>query len=184
MRKMTLVAGSLVLLPLILSRGLVFGQDTLGPSPTLDDLRVEIVRLDRIVADQERRIEELEKTPPAQPGLAGPNGPARGRGSADQERRISELEKTVRQLQAALAPVPKRIPSPTPQWLTPVNWGFIKPDMSEKQVTDLLGPATRITSVVDVRILYYQPDSKSTTPLHGSVTLKDDRVIALEPPDF
>jgi hypothetical protein len=173
---MMLVAGQLAL-----ACGLVFGQDEPVRAPSLDDLRAEIAQLTRIIADQERRLEDLEKAPGQQPA---PPGPARRANTADQERRISELERTVRQLQAALAPPPKRIPAPTPLWLMPVNWGFIKREMSEAQVVELLGPPTRIQSVVDVRILYYHPDAKSTTQLHGSVTFKDDRVIASEPPDF
>lgn len=176
MRFMMIGAGQLVL-----ACGFVFGQDAPVKEPSVDDLRDQIAQLTRIVADQERRLENLEKAPVAQPG---PVGPGRRSNTVDQERRISDLEKTVRQLQAALAPTPKRIPSPTPLWLTPVNWGFVKKDMSEEHVVELLGPPARIQSVMDVRILYYQPDAKSTTLLHGSVTLKDDRVIALEPPDF
>ncbi len=175
MRLMMIGAGQLAL-----ACGFVFGQDAPVKEQSVDDLRDQIAQLSRIVADQERRIEDLEKAPAA----PGPVGPGRRVNTVDQERRISELEKTVRQLQAALAPAPKRIPSPTPLWLMPVNWGFVKRDMSEEHVVELLGPPARIQSVMDVRILYYQPDAKSTTPLHGSVTLKDDRVIALEPPDF
>jgi hypothetical protein len=167
--------------PLALVCGLAFGQDLPAGEPSLDELKAEVAQLTRVVADQERRLEDLENAPVAQPG---PPGRARRAGTSDQERRISELEKTVRQLQAALAPQPKRIPSPTPLWQMPVNWGFVKKEMSEANVVELLGPPARIQSVVDVRILYYQPDAKSTTPLHGSVTLKDDRVVALEPPDF
>lgn len=167
---------------LILTCRFAFGQDAPAREPSIDDLKTEIEQLGRIIAEQERRIEDLEKTPAAQPGLAG--AARRGGGTADQERRISELEKTVRQLQAALAPQPKRIPSPTPLWLMPVNWGFVKREMSEAHVVELLGPPARIQAVMDVRILYYQADAKSTSPLHGSVTLKDDRVIVLEPPDF
>jgi len=175
-RRMMLGTGQLALVC-----GLVFGQDEPVREPTLDDLRAEIAQLTRIIAAQERRLEDLEKAPGPQ---TGPPGPARRANTADQERRISELEKTVRQLQAALAPPPKRIPSPTPLWLMPVNWGSIKKEISEAQVVELLGPPAQIQSVVDVRILYYHADAKSTTPLHGSVTLKDDRVIASEPPDF
>ena len=104
---------------------------------------------------------------------------------ADQERRIAALEKTVKALQAAaVPPVPKRIPSPTPEWRVAANWAHIKKGMSEAQVVELLGPPTRTISVVDMRTLYYQPDAKGGTTLHGSVTLMDDRVTASEPPDF
>jgi outer membrane protein assembly factor BamE (lipoprotein component of BamABCDE complex) len=104
---------------------------------------------------------------------------------ADQERRIAALEKTVKALQAATAsPVPKRIPSPTPEWRVAANWAHIKKGMSEAQVVDLLGPPTRVISVVDTRTLYYQPDAKTGGTPNGSVTLMDDRVTALAPPDF
>lgn len=130
----------------------------LGQEPTLDsrvdELRAEVARLSRTIADQERRL-------------------------ATQERRIASLEKAVRVLpqSAALAP-------PKPDWHAALNWALIRDGMPEKQVVDLLGPPTRVESVVDVRTLYYQPDPKATSKLHGSVTLKDDRVIASEAPDF
>ena len=66
----------------------------------------------------------------------------------------------------------------------PVNWGRLKAGLSEAQVVELLGPPTRVQSVVDTRTLYYEPDRKSTSTIHGSVILMDDRVIAVEPPDF
>jgi hypothetical protein len=164
----TFIGGGL----LILTCGFAVAQD--GRDPRLDELRAEIAQLGRIISDQDKRLEDLEKGQSAQ----------LRRTITDQERRIADLEKTVRTLQAALAPPPHRIPSPIPVWTQPLNWGRLKAGMSEAQVTELLGPPTRVSSVVDKRTLYYQPDAKSTSPLHGMVTLVDDRVTAVEPPDF
>lgn len=104
--------------------------------------------------------------------------------TADQDKRIADLEKTVKMLQALLVPVPKPIPAPTPAWTSASNWNLIKAGMSEAQVVDLLGPATRVQSVTDSRTLFYEPDPRSSSTLSGSVTLKDDRVIAMSPPAF
>jgi hypothetical protein len=103
---------------------------------------------------------------------------------ADQERRIAELEKMVKALQAVAAPVPAAIPAPTPPWQQASNWILIKKGMSEAQVVEILGPPTRVDSSIDVRTLLYQPDSRSTSTLNGSVTLTDDRVTASKPPAF
>jgi hypothetical protein len=103
---------------------------------------------------------------------------------ADQEQRIAELEKAVRALQTVAAPVPERIPAPTPAWHLASNWNLIKTGMSEAQVVEILGPPTLEETDTDLRNLYYQPDPRSTTTLNGSVTLKDDRVTAMAPPAF
>jgi hypothetical protein len=103
---------------------------------------------------------------------------------ADQGRRIAELEKNVMALQAIAAPVPTAIPAPKPPWHLASNWILIKKGMSEAQVVEILGPPTRVDSSIDVRTLLYQPDSRSTSTLNGSVTLTDDRVTASKPPAF
>lgn len=157
------------LLMVTVACGFAFAQD-----PRIDDLKAEINQLTRIIADQDKRLADLEK---------GQAGQLR-RTISDQERRIAELEKTVKAIEAELIPPPRRIPSTTPAWHQPVSWGRLKAGMSEAQVVELLGPPTRVLSVEDRRTLYYQPDAKSTSPLHGTVTLLDDRVIAVEPPDF
>jgi hypothetical protein len=103
---------------------------------------------------------------------------------ADQEQRIAELERMVKALQPVAAPVPTTIPTPIPPWHLAPNWILIKKGMSEAQVVEFLGPPTSVDSTVDVRTLFYQPDSRATTPLNGTVTLTDDRVTALMPPAF
>jgi len=103
---------------------------------------------------------------------------------AEEGRRIAELEKVVKALQAATNPAPAPIPSPTPQWQSASNWRQIKKGMSEAQVVDILGPPTRVDASIDVRTLVYQPDSRSTLTINGSVTLTDDRVTAMKPPAF
>lgn len=103
---------------------------------------------------------------------------------ADQERRIAALEKMVKALQAVAAPVPTAIPAPAPPWHQASNWILIKKGMSEAQVVEILGPPTSVDSSIDVRTLLYQPDSRSTSTLNGSVTLTDDRLTAAKPPAF
>jgi hypothetical protein len=103
---------------------------------------------------------------------------------AEQDKRIAELEKAVKILQAALIPVPKPIPANTPPWRSPSSWNQIKTGMPEAQVVEILGPPTSVQSVTDSRILFYQPDAHSTSSLSGTVTLMDDRVIAMSPPEF
>jgi SmpA / OmlA family len=103
---------------------------------------------------------------------------------ADQERRIVELERIVKALQVVAAPVPTAIPTPIPPWHSAANWILIKKGMSEAQVVEILGSPTSVDSTVDVRTLFYQPDSRATTTLNGTVTLTDDRVTALVPPAF
>jgi hypothetical protein len=166
-----------------------FGQEPARDS-RMDGIRAEIAQLNRTIADQDRRIADLEKTPIGQLKATvadqgrriaelekSPIGQLNST-IADQARRIASLEKTVRVLQPGAGPAPK------PDWHAALNWALIRNGMSEKQVVDLLGPPTRVQSVVDVRTLYYQPDQKSLSVLHGSVTLRDDRVTASDAPDF
>ena len=103
---------------------------------------------------------------------------------AEEGRRIAELEKMVKALQAIANPAPAPIPSPAPLWQSASNWNQVKKGMSEAQVVDILGPPTRVDASIDVRTLVYQPDSKSTLTINGSVTLTDDRVTAMKPPAF
>lgn len=100
---------------------------------------------------------------------------------AELEKRVAELEKTVKALQETVAPPPKPIPSPMPPWQASTSWGRIRPGMSETDVVAILGAATRVQSVTDMRILFYGSDASA---LSGSVTLMDDRVIAATPPAF
>jgi hypothetical protein len=151
---------------LCLACSLSFGQEP-ARDPGLDELRAEIEELHHTVADQEHRLADLEKTPMGQLKLT----------VADQGRRIAALEKSLKVLQQGTAP-------PKPDWHAALNWALIRDGMSEKQVVDLLGPPTRVQSVVDVRTLYYQPDPKSASTAHGSVTLKADRVTNSDAPDF
>ena len=103
---------------------------------------------------------------------------------AEQDRRIGELEKALAALQAIVSPVPKPIPSPTPAWQSSANWNLLKQGMSEAQVVELLGPPTSVSASIDVRTLLYEPDSRSSSTLRGSVTLQDDRLTSAVPPTF
>lgn len=101
---------------------------------------------------------------------------------ADQARRIANLEAAVKALQTPPPPAP--IPAPSPLWHSATNWNSIKPGMSEADVVQLLGPPSSVQSVEDTRKLFYNPDPHSTFTLSGTVTLMDDRVIAMMPPAF
>ncbi len=103
---------------------------------------------------------------------------------AEQEVKIAELEKAVKLLQSTAAPLPTPIPAETPPWHRASNWTLIKSGMSEAQVVGILGPPVSVDSSIDKRILLYAPDANSTSTLKGSVTLIDDRVVAMTPPAF
>ena len=79
---------------------------------------------------------------------------------------------------------PARIPAETPPWHQASNWSLIRQGMSEAQVTEILGPPTRVQSAIDTRTLLYTADPRSTISLNGSVTLVDDRVTTLVSPKF
>lgn len=205
----------------------------------VDELTKETAQLRRTIADQERRIAELEKTVK---GLQGVVAPVPARIPADtppwqqasnwnlikkgmSEAQVVEILGPPASVQSVTdkrtlyyqpdsrsattlngsvtlmddrvtASVPPamsasrgnaaaaRIPSETPPWHLASNWSLIKSGMPEAQVVEILGPPTSVQSVTDTRTLYYLPDSRSTTTLNGSVTLKDDRVTAASPPKF
>lgn len=151
---------------LLLACSLAFGQDaqpgdeTPPPrDPRVDQLLPQVDQLTKDAAQLRRTI-------------------------ADQERRIAELERTVKALQTTAAPKSKCVPSQNPDWHVAGNWACIRKGMSEAQVKELLGPATRVISVIDMRTLYYQPDAKTLSPINGRVTLLDDRVTAFVTPEF
>lgn len=100
-----------------------------------------------------------------------------------QERRISELERRVRALEA----VSRRTDNPLPVrggWRVSTNWGLLHDGMPESVVRDILGEASRVDSVVDKRVLYYDSPKNAPRQLHGSVTLIDDRVTDVSIPAF
>lgn len=104
---------------------------------------------------------------------------------SEQGQRIASLEKEVKALQTPPPPPqPASIPAPVPAWYSATNWSMIKPGMSEAQVTEILGAPTSVQTVEDTRKLFYGPDPHSTNTLAGSLTLMDDRVIAMTPPTF
>jgi outer membrane protein assembly factor BamE (lipoprotein component of BamABCDE complex) len=207
--------------------------------PRVDDLTKETAQLKRTIADQERRIAELEKTVKL---LSGAVTPATARIISDtppwqvasnwslirkgmSEAQVMEVLGPPTRVQSAIdtrtllyttdaqstttlngsvtltddrviasippnirasgaGGTPARIPSETPPWQVASNWSLIRQGMSEAQVTEILGPPTRVQSAIDTRTLLYTPDPRSTTSLNGSVTLTDDRVTTLVSPKF
>lgn len=158
----TLIGAGLVLL----ACSLAFGQDA---EPSAQAPPPRDPRVDELL----HRVDQLTKDTAQLRGII-----------ADQEKRIAGLERTVKALQAAAATVSRCNPSANPDWRLAGNWACIRKGMSEADVKDLLGPPTRALSVVDTRTLYYQPDSKTLSPLNGRVTLLDDRVTTFVAPEF
>lgn len=124
--------------------------------PRVDQLTKDTEQLKHTVADQEKRIAELETTVKMLQAQSAPPAP----------------------------PPPAPIPNPTPPWASPTSWNRVKPGMSQADVEQILGAPTSVTSVEDSRTLYYQPGSSSASTLSGTVTLQDDRVTAMAPPAF
>jgi len=110
----------------------------------------------------------------------------------EQNRRITELEKTVKELQASAAAAaqgpaePARIGKPIAPipWHVPNNWMQVKRGMSRSDVENILGPPTSVDSVIDSQTLVYRDTSSPTGVLQGTIKLVDDRVTAVDPPEF
>jgi hypothetical protein len=160
------VAGAFCSIWLIISP-VIFGQSTPAKSPVptkdrqLEDALTDIALLKRLVREQGRRIAELEKT-----------------------LRTQQAEAT------APVPVPvevrpKVLPKPlAARWQNPLAWAQIQEGMSRAQVEDILGKAASVDAVIDSQTLNYKGDAPSGGVLTGSVNLTDDRVIAVNPPEF
>ncbi len=111
----------------------------------------------------------------------------------EQNQRIADLEKSLRTLQAAAAaeraPVveekikipPKPLPAP---WHDPLTWARVAEGMSRAQVEEILGKPTSVDAVIDYQTLNYKGTTAAGSVLTGNVKLTDDRVTAVNPPDF
>ncbi len=139
-----------------------------------NDLALEIPQLKQKIADQDERIAQLEKAMKAMQE----NGVRAGNISDA----ILKLEAAVRDLKAIPAPGP--IPSPTPPWYSASNWNLLTLGMPRLRVGEILGPPTKVSTVLDVDTWYYSTDSRAAKTLYGSVTFIGDRVTAMMPPAF
>jgi hypothetical protein len=108
----------------------------------------------------------------------------------DLERHISTLEREVRELRQQarrgglgdLGEVPSE-PAPTSDtWLSSTKWKALRVGMSEMEVIETLGQPTSMRVQEDSRVLLYAMEIGTSGFLGGSVTLKDRKVIEIEPP--
>lgn len=131
----------------------------------IEDAIAESTFLKRVVAEQDRRIAELEKAVGAlQVGTA------------------TELPRTsqVGQKPATSA----RANSATP-WKTPSAWGRVKDGMSRSQVVAILGQPTSVEANVGSFVtLFYKGEVAGSGSVTGTVKLEDDRVWQVNTPVF
>jgi hypothetical protein len=146
----------------LLSSQVLLGQ---GSDKRLDDAIAEISFLKRVVAEQDRRISELEKTVAAlQLGAASRAETPIPGGSL-----------------GALAQ-----PDSTMPWKQGATWNRLKDGMSRAQVEAILGQPTSVTTIEHTNFLtlFYS----GAVPGSGSVTrkveLNDDQVYLVSRPVF
>jgi hypothetical protein len=143
---------------LLLSSPFLVGQAT---EKKLDDAFAEISFLKRVVAEQDRRISELEKAVGALDRMAKPEIPADGRQVG--------------------------VPAPTNWamgWKTPAAWGRMKDGMSRAQVEAILGRPTSAESLYGYWTLFYSGQVAGAGSVTGTVKLHDDRVWEVNVPVF
>jgi hypothetical protein len=76
-------------------------------------------------------------------------------------------------------------PATDPQpWHAPEAWAQIAKGMTEAEVTEILGPATAIESVESYKTLFYRGSVAGRGALSGIVNMRDERVVAVNQPDF
>ena len=163
-------AGVLGLMGLLTSP-LIFSQSTLAQAPAqtqtqskdrqLDDALTDIALLKRVVREQDRRIEDLEKA-------------LRNLQAAGAAERPPVVEEKVK-----VPPKPLAAP-----WNNPQAWARVEEGMSRAQVEEILGKPTSVDAVIDYQTLNYKGAAPGGGILTGSVKLTDDRVTAVTPPDF
>lgn len=152
---------------------------TAPPAASADDaqlrqLQQDVRDLRRTVAEQARRIEELERgtgTVAGRPGAVGRDARTRG------------VDATV----ANSKPTPSRAgTSDTPPWVSAARWAQLRPGASELEVVDALGPPTSMRTSDDGRrrTLYYALEIGASGYLAGSVVLEERRVVEVNRPEL
>jgi hypothetical protein len=135
-----------------------YGQ-TLSRRP--DDSVAELKLLRRQVADQARRIDQLEKAVEV----------LKERPSVPPERAI-------------ITPPTSPTAIPVATWQLPLAWTRLKNGMSRTEVVDILGQPSSTESVMDYQTLTYKDTLSGSGSKIGIVKLTDDRVTQFDPPDF
>jgi hypothetical protein len=142
----------------LLSSPFLLGQ---GTEKRLDDAIAEISFLKRVVAEQDRRISELEKT-------------------VNAIERAAKLETPVGDSQAGKT-VP---PNSAMAWNTPAAWRRLKEGMSRAQVEAVLGRPTSAEPFGPNLTLFYSGQVAGSGSVTGTVKLTDDRVWQVNIPVF
>jgi len=131
----------------------------------LQEAFAEIALLKRIVAEQDRRISELEKTKRLQQASVPPtsNTPAGA-------------------VKTQSSGVP---PSDGTPWKSGTTWDKVRDGMSQSQVMSILGQPTSIeNSVGSFRTLFYRAEVGKSGFVSGNVKLYDDRVYEVNKPVY
>ena len=143
---------------LLLGSQLLPGQ---GSDKRQEEAIAEISFLKRVVAEQDRRISELEKTVSALERAAKPQIPVVGT-----------------QIGGAVPP------NSATAWKTPAAWSRLKHGMSRAQVEALLGRPTSTKITEPYLTLFYQGDVLGSGSVTGTIGITDDRVWQVNIPVF
>jgi hypothetical protein len=107
------------------------------------------------------------------------------------ERQVQSLTREVAELRSRLSRTGERpaldrssgqLPPASFEWLSAANWDRVRPGMPEFELIALLGPPTSMRPAEDGRVLLYAMEIGSNGFLSGSVTLRDQQVVAVEKP--
>lgn len=120
-------------------------------------LEQEVNLLKRIVSEQAKRIERLERD------VRGTSSGIDASGSAASRPQIA----------TSSAP-----------WHDRASWGSVKNGMSEAQVVSLLGRPTSVETIGSFKTLFYRGAVPSSGSVSGNIKLQDDRVWKVNIPVF
>jgi hypothetical protein len=143
-----------------------------------DDIRLnkieqDVLELQRTVRQQERQIESLQRELVDARALLDARGtqPA-ARGAVSRG--------------AATNAATARAANPGLPWLVDANWDRLRVGMSELDVIGILGTPNTLRTAADTqrKTLYYALEFESGGFLSGSVTMADQRVVAIERPSL
>lgn len=144
-----------VVLAVVLSASTpVFAQE----SEHLRQLQQEVDMLKRMVLEQSRRIEVLERELQGNPSAIFPS--------------------------AANSTATQRMLSAEQPWHDGSTWDRVRKGMSEAQVISILGRPTSVESVGGFKTLFYRGEVSGSGSVSGNIKLQDDRVWQVNTPVF
>jgi hypothetical protein len=137
----------------------------------LNKLEQDVLELQRTVRQQERQIETLQRElSDARALLAAGNTLPAARAAAGSS--------------AAASAAAARAANPGLPWLVDANWDRVRVGMSELDVIGILGTPNTLRTATDTqrKTIYYALEFEGGGFLSGSVTIADQRVVAIERP--